>query len=71
MRTDRVLQLLRAACEKAGGQSAWGRAHGIKQQYVSAVLSGDRPPGPRILAALDLEATTTTTYSRKASADAE
>jgi hypothetical protein len=75
MKTERVLQLLRAACKGAGSQSAWARAHGIKQQYINAVLNRRRLPGPQILDALGLTrtiaTTTTTTYTRKAPADAE
>jgi hypothetical protein len=75
MKTERVLlQLLRAACKEAGGQSAFARTHGMRQQAVSLVLTGRRPPSPQVLAALGLERTTTTTattYRRKASADAE
>jgi hypothetical protein len=51
---ERVLQKLRAACKKAGSQSAWAREHGIQQQYVSLVLTGRRQPGPQILGALGL-----------------
>jgi hypothetical protein len=54
MDDDRIRKLLRSACEKAGGQSAWAKAHGIARQYPSLVLTGRRPPGPKILAALGL-----------------
>jgi hypothetical protein len=60
MQDERVVDLLRAAVEKAGSQSAWARAHGVQQQYVSLVLNGSRRAGPQILAALGLERTTGT-----------
>jgi hypothetical protein len=73
MKDERVLQLLRAACRKAGSQRQWAQAHGIAHQAVSLVLTGRRRPGPQILDALGLERTTTTatTYTRKATADVE
>ncbi len=64
MKDERALRLLRAACAKAGSQSQWARDHGFKQQYVSAVLNGSRPPGRPILAALGLERVTVTRPAR-------
>jgi hypothetical protein len=69
MNIDRAVKQLRAACEKAGGQSAWARAHGVTQQAVSLVLTGRRAPGPRILDALGLARVSRIT--KKAPADAE
>jgi hypothetical protein len=61
-----VIRLLRAACREAGSQNKWAKQHGVSQQYVNHVLNGHRPPGPQILAALGLERTTSTTYTRTA-----
>jgi hypothetical protein len=67
MTDEQVRRLLRAACEKAGSQSEWGRTHGIAQQYVSMVLNKRRPPGPQILEALGLaRVPRATAYVRKA-----
>ena len=54
MDEKRVLTLLREACRKAGSQSAWAHAHGIRPQYVSAVLKRRQHPGPQIVRALGL-----------------
>ena len=43
---------LRRACEAAGGQQAWARAHGISPAYVCDVLNARRAPGTKILRAL-------------------
>lgn len=43
--------LLRA-CDTAGGQSAWGRKHGISQSSVNQTLSGVREPSENIINAL-------------------
>lgn len=55
MNREQLIALLRQECEKAGGQTAWARAHGMSQPYVWDVLSGDKPPSPRLLRALGLE----------------
>lgn len=52
-----VYSLLRAECEKAGGQAAFARNHGMSRQFVNDVLSGANP-GPTILRALGLRAVT-------------
>jgi hypothetical protein len=57
MTDKQVVKLLQAAVAKAGSQSAWAREHRLRQQYVSAVLTGSRRAGPQILAALGLERT--------------
>ena len=49
-----VLALLRDECRKAGGQTAWARAHDVSKQYVTNVLHGWDRPGDKILAALGL-----------------
>jgi len=55
MDIKQVLALLRRECDKAGGQQAWARAHGVSPAYVSDVLTGRREPGIGILAPLRLE----------------
>lgn len=59
---NEVRALLRAACDNAGGQNAWARAHGVSNAYVSDVLLGRREPGPAICGALAL--TVITRYER-------
>ena len=54
MNEQRVVALLRAACREAGSQSAWAYAHGVRPQYVSAVLLHRQHPGPQIVRALGL-----------------
>ena len=39
-------------CNRAGGQSAWSRKHGIAQSTVSQVLGGHRDPTESIINAL-------------------
>ena len=50
-----VVDLLRERVEKAGGQMAFGREHGISQGYVNDVLKGRYAPGPKLLKALGVE----------------
>jgi hypothetical protein len=69
MDDQRILKLLRAACEKAGSQRAWAKAHGIAPAYPNLVLTGRRRAGPQILAALGL--TRVSRITKKAPADAE
>lgn len=49
-----LLAELRRQCDAAGSQAAWARAHSLSPVYVSDVLSGQREPGPAILAAMQL-----------------
>jgi hypothetical protein len=49
-----VITRIRAACVAAGGQARFARSAGVKGPYLSEVLSGDKPPGPAVLAALGL-----------------
>ena len=58
MTLDDVRKLLRKACESAGSQQAWAEANKISPAYVSDVLVERREPGPAILDALGLKATT-------------
>ena len=66
MNKEQVVDLLRAAVEKAGpgGQSAWAREHGVATAYVSDVLKGRRDPGAKLLDALGIERIVT--YRRRA-----
>jgi len=49
-----VIIRIRAACVAAGGQSRFAAACGVKAPYLSEVLSGVKPPGPAVLAAIGL-----------------
>lgn len=49
------VELLRAAVDKAGTQTAFAKKHGISIAYVNDVLQGRRAPGDKILKALGLE----------------
>lgn len=43
-------QVLRGACERAGGIRAFARLHGIGYQHVWRVATGERQsPGPQLL----------------------
>lgn len=53
-----VARMLREACQKAGGQAAWGAPHGIPRQVVHNVMSGHRRPTERVLRALGLREVT-------------
>jgi hypothetical protein len=52
---DEVREMLREACEAAGGQTAWANANGLSQVTVSHTIIGYRMPGPIIADALGLE----------------
>jgi hypothetical protein len=49
---NELCDILRSEVKKAGSQSKWARKHGIKSQYVSAVLAGVMGPGRQIYEAL-------------------
>jgi hypothetical protein len=49
-----VREMLRRECEKAGGQTAWGRLHDISVQQVNNVLRGGDSPGGSVARALKL-----------------
>jgi hypothetical protein len=49
-----VLQLLRAAVESEGGQTAFSKRHGVDRAYLNMVLSGKRGVGDSIVKALGL-----------------
>ena len=54
MEQGQMLERLRRACDAAGSQSGFARRAGVLPQHISLVLKGQRPPGPRVLAALGL-----------------
>lgn len=49
------VELLRAAVDKAGTQTAFAKKHGVSISYVNDVLQGRRAAGAKILKALGLE----------------
>jgi hypothetical protein len=49
-----VARLLRAAVERAGGQSAFAKHHGVDRAYLNMVLNGRRPVSDSIARALGL-----------------
>jgi hypothetical protein len=51
-----VRNMLRKACDKAGGITAWARENKVSVAYVSDVINGRREPGPAVCRAFDLEA---------------
>lgn len=55
MTTDKVRDILRKACRKAGGQSQWAGLNGMSGVYVSDVLAGRKEPAGKMLTALGLE----------------
>ena len=61
MTKEQVIKLLRSACDRAGSQANWAKAHGIAPAYVNDVLNERREPGDKILDALGIERT----YRRK------
>ncbi len=54
MTENTLKKLLIYECRKAGGQSAWARAHGATRSKVSEFLTGKRAPAPSILRGLGL-----------------
>ena len=50
-----ALEALKSAVAAAGTMTKWAEAHGFSQPYVSDVVYGRRPIGPRMLMALGLE----------------
>ncbi len=49
---DEIRDLLKAECEKAGGQKQWAETACVSQAYVSDVLNNRRQPGDAITRAL-------------------
>jgi DNA-binding transcriptional regulator YdaS (Cro superfamily) len=56
MRLEDVQSLLQKRCGSAGGQRAFAAKHGLKVQYVSQVLLGQRPPSARLCKVLGIKA---------------
>ena len=56
--TKAVLALLRERVGAAGSHRAWAASVGLSHTYVCEVSRGDKPPGPRVLAALGLQSHT-------------
>lgn len=48
-------KLLRREVERAGGQVAWAKRHGLHPSTINKVLNEQRLPGRRLLAALNLQ----------------
>lgn len=55
MDANDVRELLRAACEKAGGQAAWAVRAKVSAAYVSDILQGRRDPGKKVTDALGIK----------------
>jgi DNA-binding phage protein len=49
-----VLQLLRAAVEREGSQTAFARHHGIERSFLNQILNGKSPLPGAVLKALGL-----------------
>ena len=49
-----VVDLLRDAIEREGGQTAFAKHHGINRTYLNMVLNGKKPVGDAIAEALGL-----------------
>jgi DNA-binding transcriptional regulator YdaS (Cro superfamily) len=52
--SEDVRKRLATACQTAGSESAWAKAHGLSQSYVNKVVNGRKPPSDTILKALGL-----------------
>jgi hypothetical protein len=52
MSLDQFRAALSAACQEAGGNSAWATRHGVTPSYVSQTLAMHRTPGPKLLDAM-------------------
>lgn len=55
MRAEDVSKLLQKQCEKAGGQRAYARAHGLLVQHISQVVRCERPPSKPLCDVLGIE----------------
>ena len=61
---EQVREQLALIVHKAGSARALARNWGLSNVYLSNVLRGDQPPGPRILAHMGLRKSTTVFYER-------
>jgi len=55
MTAEKLRDMLRRECERAGSQAAWAKKHGIGPAYISDIISGRREPGAKLLRALGVE----------------
>jgi len=55
MSPDRFVALLERAIQRYGSLTGWSKSHGLSVSYVSGVLSGRHPPGPKLAEALGYE----------------
>ncbi len=53
-----VWKLLKAECDRAGGQKAWAAAHEVSLSLVNGVVAGGREPSAKLLKALRLRPVT-------------
>ena len=51
---NEVLQLLRAAVKREGGQSAFAKDHGLDRVLINMILNGKRPVSSSVAKALGL-----------------
>ena len=56
MKYEQFIIRLREMASEMGSQKALAEKLGVTQSYLSDVLNGRREPGPKMLAALGLEA---------------
>ena len=62
---DEVVQLLKAAVEREGGQLAYAKRHGLDRANMNQILNGKRRVGPTFLKALGLR----TVYAKDGNSD--
>ena len=55
---DGMRKLLRREVDRAGGQVAWAKRHGLHPSTINKVVNEQRMPGRRMLAALQLQKVT-------------
>ena len=58
MNETQFIGLLIRACEQAGSQAAWAKAHGVSAAYVSDVVNYRKSPGSKIVEAMGFERVT-------------
>jgi hypothetical protein len=54
MNERKMLDRLRDECDRLGSQEKWARLNGLTPSYLSDVLNGRTPAGPKVLAGLGL-----------------
>jgi hypothetical protein len=55
---DGMRKLLRREVDRAGGQVAWAKRHGLHPSTINKVVNEQRMPGRRMLVALQLQKVT-------------